>query len=169
MCCVRSDTKFSDNTSSEIYNVIQLVTPEIIIGKYNLFTGNEQLIKEDVYFNKNGETNFPKSEHYKVRTLDWSELAPTSVNIKGELVEYSKLSNNTPEKQNWIETYLKKGVVMEEEMLYLINKKETEYFVIKFEKGAFLVYSLTKTPLRFGRIGTPLFKEKLVYKLIKRE
>ena len=149
-------TKFSDELGK--YYPICAITPEIISGKYDLFDKHNKLIKENIFFNEKEQTDFPLFKEYYI-------FPPTD----GETTKNPRknIDNQTnTEKIKAIEKYIKTSPLIDDDILFLGNRKYGSYFALKFQKDTFLLYPLNKTNEMFGRIGQQIYKKKLYYKLV---
>lgn len=164
-------TKISNNLTFE--NSIRKVVAKIIIGKYNLLDKNNKIIKENIYFSDKLQTNFPEFKDYYFWSPHSVELTPAvgTRNFYEEqdtTIKKNEKQDTAKARQKWIERYVKRGALTDEDILFLGNQKYGSYFAVRYVKDTFLLYPLNKTDQVFGRIGNVIYKKKLYYKLVVR-
>ena len=147
------------------------IVAKIIIGRYDLLDKNNKTIKENIYFDDKRQTNFPEFKDYYFWSPDYVEKAPPVGTRhfreeKDTTIKENEKQDTAKERQKWIERYVKRGALTNEDILFLGNQKYGSYFAVKYVKDTFLLYPLNKTDQVFGRIGNIIYKKKLYYKLV---
>lgn len=134
-------------TMSEYTATKHLIFP-LIIGNYKLLDKDNKIIKNNIFFDKNGKTNFPNFQNFGL-------IHPYENTLK-ELKYFQKDKNK-------IEKAIKNGILDDEEVLKLTNSSFYTLFAIKYDRDTFLLYPTKNTMI--GR-KEMLYKKELYCKLV---